>query len=361
MISQMAKEGKNMGAPENHSEYGGSSAHRWTTCTASIKEIRRAPNVSQENEYTAEGTLAHGVAALALSGDIDVGKLKYRLPDEIIVMAKRYADFVFDTLGEWKDTLHIEELVFYDHWGVKGGFGTVDAYGWTKDTAHLWDYKYGKGVKVDARNNKQLLTYAAGVRRQLIKNDVHVKKYHLHIFQLRMGNIETWKVDASVVNDWCDVIGKAYAESQENPQYTPTMANCRWCPALLTCPASNEFVKDEIRAGINMDESDLQKVLKVLRQREVVYAYLRKAEEQITNMLQTGIQIDGVTLGKGKSRRKLVDGANEVLEQVYGEQVYRPKELKTITDLRAFVDPLTLDEVTYKQEGKPKLVFEEEL
>ena len=50
--------------PELHHHYGGSGAHRWINCPASIKQEFGLPNVS--SEAALEGTVAHKILELCL-------------------------------------------------------------------------------------------------------------------------------------------------------------------------------------------------------------------------------------------------------------------------------------------------------
>ncbi len=52
----------------------------------------------------------------------------------------------------------------YSRW-AKQGFGTADALIIANNTIEVIDLKYGKGVKVDAQNNPQLMLYGLGAFR----------------------------------------------------------------------------------------------------------------------------------------------------------------------------------------------------
>ena len=73
---------------------------------------------------------------------------------------------------------------------VPKGFGTADCLIMTPDALHVVDFKYGKGVPVDAKDNPQLKLYALGALSEygLL---YQFKTIHIHIVQPRLKILGT--------------------------------------------------------------------------------------------------------------------------------------------------------------------------
>lgn len=148
-----------------HSAIGGSSAKRVMNCTASVELCAQYPNI--ETEFAAEGTALHEAVDLILSGktekDTDVIGLTFNgrvltqdLFDEAIAPALETFDRLQDELGGI-DFFNEQRVTFP---GIDNAFGTVDIVGTAKDRSIVLDWKFGRGVAVEAEANEQLMYYA---------------------------------------------------------------------------------------------------------------------------------------------------------------------------------------------------------
>ena len=73
------------------------------------------------------------------------------------------------------------------------------------------DFKYGKGVRVEAKNNPQMKLYAIGAL-EMFGNLYNVDEIETTIFQPRMANISTWTINAKELMSWADTELKQKAE-----------------------------------------------------------------------------------------------------------------------------------------------------
>ena len=94
----------------------------------------------------------------------------------------------------------LEERVDFSHW-VPEGFGTSDVIVISNNVLEIIDLKYGKGVKVSADNNPQLMLYALGTL-----NDYgylyDVKRVKLTIIQPRLDNISSFEISLKDLYKW---------------------------------------------------------------------------------------------------------------------------------------------------------------
>lgn len=186
-----------------HAILSASASERWLNCTPSaILESNYPETISP---FAEEGTKAHEICELYINtrlGIIDELALKKateNTPKEMQQFAKAYADYVFAIKNTY--VIKIENKLDLKSF-IPEGFGTCDAFVITNDNnLHIIDFKYGKGVKVSAINNTQLMIYALGV----IDNYQFKEKpkfITLHIFQPRIQNISTFTITYQTLKQW---------------------------------------------------------------------------------------------------------------------------------------------------------------
>ena len=139
-----------------HSRFPPSSASRWTECTASISFVEaNASRLPPEGSVFAdEGTKAHELAAKLLTG---ATRLLDTQDADMITHVRDYVEFVRDKVAPG-DRLMVERRVplFY----LPEQRGTTDAAIIGPKGIYIADLKYGAGVSVYAKDNKQLAIYA---------------------------------------------------------------------------------------------------------------------------------------------------------------------------------------------------------
>lgn len=152
-------------ADRAHSPVGGSSAKRVMNCTASVELCAKYPNV--ESEFAAKGTALHEAIDLIFQGktekDEDVIGLVF---NSIEITEADFHEAIVPALDMWDaldkelggiDYFNEQRVVFPE---IDNAFGTVDMVGSAKDRTIVWDWKFGRGVAVEAEANEQLMYYA---------------------------------------------------------------------------------------------------------------------------------------------------------------------------------------------------------
>lgn len=144
---------------------GGSSAGRVLQCPGSVQLCASYPNV--ESEFAAMGTSLHMAMDMIFSGvakeDRDVIGLTFNGYE---VTPELFEDAVEPVLEHWDELdkslggidFFSEQRVVFP--GIENAFGTTDLIGAAKDRTVVYDFKFGRGVAVDAEDNPQLKYYA---------------------------------------------------------------------------------------------------------------------------------------------------------------------------------------------------------
>ena len=217
-----------------HSPLGGSIAHRWINCPGSVAACRGIED--RESVYAAEGTAAHTLAALCLDqgqdadyfagqfvnahglcGEAD-GAKSFVINDDMIEAVQVYLDEV-NKLIDIDNECEVE--VRFDLTDVhEDMYGTADISIYKPAAKHLItiDYKHGRGVPVEVKDNNQGLFYALGAA--LRYHNRGLKKITIGIVQPRCphpdGPVRTWDVDPVHLLEWAADLRRA-AERTEDP------------------------------------------------------------------------------------------------------------------------------------------------
>ena len=141
-----------------HALLSPSSAHRWMSCPGSVSLSRLFPDES--SSYAEEGILAHAWAAHFLDPQNQPQPAE-ALSSDNLTFVQDYVLFVErETAGGVRRIeypVSVSEVT-----GEANAKGTIDCAALVNGTLKIIDLKFGKGVKVDAEHNTQLMIYAAG-------------------------------------------------------------------------------------------------------------------------------------------------------------------------------------------------------
>ena len=94
----------------------------------------------------------------------------------------------------------IEEKLDYSKY-ARNAFGTGDVVICDFENIEIIDLKYGKGVKVDAFENSQLMLYGLGAL-EIYGDLFDIKNVSMTIFQPRLDNISTYNISAEDLLKW---------------------------------------------------------------------------------------------------------------------------------------------------------------
>lgn len=313
----------------DHARLGPSAAHRWLNCPASVLlcEGLEITGADTGSTYAAEGTAAHSIAEIQASeafglmtapmaaaalaawrGSYDgaswipEGQTIVDVQEEMI----EYAQLHIDTLRKYvtpHSTLRLEQRVSP---GVQHVWGTADAIVTDPDVLTVVDYKYGKGVRVDAAGNEQLMLYALGAWEADLMGTATLVR--IVVVQPRLEHVSVWSCELSELLHWRDTVaipGAARVLEPDAP-FGPSEEACRFCPARGQCRAQMDWTarRDFGDPGL-MDGDDFAEALKLA---PTIRAWLTAVEEKaLTRVYADHEEIPGWKVVSSGGQRKIMD------------------------------------------------------
>lgn len=234
-----------------HSSLGASSAARWMACPGSINLSRGIPDTG--SAAAREGTAAHALAELALTKKQDpilwLGMKLGDAGDEVEVdenmvdFVRTYVEHCHSIAAKAKH-VWIEQRFNLSALNPPAPmFGTADHVAYIADLQRLVvsDLKYGQGVVVEAKGNKQLRYYGLGAVLSPEVAGLPIKDVQLFIVQPRAAHAEG--VIRSDLVPYDELVGFANdlmdaARATLSPT-APLVAgsHCKFCKASGACPA----------------------------------------------------------------------------------------------------------------------------
>ena len=361
--------------PGQHALLSPSSAHRWLHCTASPRLEEHVED--QSSEYAEEGTLAHAICAMKL-------KLTQGLPTdeeraEVAALAKyhtgemeeytdTYVSIVLEKFNNAKAKTRDAKLLietrldFTDY--IPDSFGTGDAVIIADGTIEVIDFKYGKGVKVDAYENPQMMIYALGACARF-SFDYRIEDVRMTIVQPRIDNLSEYELHITDLYGWAKntLVPAAMKAYRGEGEQTPGEW-CQFCKVKAQCKAiASKAVKAQEKNPdpLLMTHEDIEEVLPLL---PVIKSWLTAVEEYALGQALVGVEWSGFKVVEGRSIRRISDPAevmNTLASLGYGMEDYmKPAELKGISDLEKMVGKKKFNELCggciVKPQGKPTLV-----
>lgn len=364
--------------PTKHARLSASSAFRWINCPGSVALSDQCPTPASSS-YADEGTLAHAIGELKLryvNDEISKRQLNAKMKPllqseyycgEMEEATGYYADAVIEALeaaGEDAE-LMIEQQFSLDRW-VPEGFGTSDAVVIGGGVIQVIDLKYGKGIKVDARNNPQLRLYGLGAA-NLFDSLYDFDTVRMTIIQPRLDHISTEELPLSELLAWAEDDVKPRAQmAMDGTDYTAVGDWCRFCPAKAVCRKRAEYnlsiAKDDFRKPPLLSDEEIGEVL---RRADELQHWVKDVGDYALEQALAGKQYDGWKLVEGRSVRKYADDLKvaEALKAAgYDEAMLYERKLYGISAMEKIVGKKrlteTLGDLIMKPAGKPVLVPE---
>lgn len=361
-----------------HALLSPSAAHRWMNCTA-------APLLERDVEdkgstFAEEGTLAHAYCAkklkefLGLSVDeekAEIAQLNEQYHSgEMDEYTDTYKTIVLEKFNaaraKTKDAqLLVEVKLDFSHY-VPDAFGTSDAIIIADGVMEVIDFKYGKGVKVSAVENPQMMIYALGAW-DLFNFEYDIRKVRMTIVQPRIDNLSEFELDAADLINWAvdelqPKANEAYAGGKQKPgnwcQFCKVKANCKALSSM--CIEAQQANPDPRKISKEVMESTILPLLSTFK------TWLTGVEEYSLEQALSGVQYQGFKIVEGRSIRKITNptAVMELLgKEGFTKEAYiKPTELRSITDLEKLIGKKRFgalcSEYINKPQGKPTLVPE---
>ena len=360
-----------------HALLSPSASHRWLHCTAAPRLEAQEPD--EGSDYAREGTLAHAICENKLkswlneqgaSYEIDDTEVKelwqdYYQPemdnytDEYVSIIKEKYAAALATTPDAK--LHIEQRVDLTEY-IPDLFGTADAIIIADGTMEVVDFKYGKGVRVDAYDNPQMKIYALGAW-LLLSMEYNIETVKMTIVQPRMDNISEFELTATDLTVWGEQTLKPKAQEALSGGTQAAGEWCQFCKVKNKCRALMKAAFDAYDAFPDPALLTLEELPEALAKLPLVKTWMTGVEEYALGLMMQGNRIEGYKVVEGRSMSKIVDpesARNALNAAGYDDaDILKPQELRTITDLEKLVGKKQFTELVgayvEKPQGKPTI------
>lgn len=362
-----------------HAYLSASGSHRWLNCTKAPLLEEGFPDTT--SIFAEEGTLAHEFGEIILNRDLkNITEREYQVEATILMQdelfyegmineVEIYTTYCLERFNEFKtkdkhSIIDIEQRLDFSKYAPRG-FGTGDCVIVGDGKIEVIDLKFGKGVDVDPKNNSQLMLYGLGAL-EAYNFLYDIKEVTLTVAQVRLGGISSWSISAKDLESWGKYEVKDKAQLAFNGQGETNPGEwCMFCKFKGQCKARSEYLKDiyEMYKDKEKETLALEDLAEILENEKLIQNWLKDISEYALGLGLSGTKIPGFKVVEGRSNRRITDGdglATVLIEKGFKEDdVYRPKEIKTITNLEKLVgkkDFVDLSEgYIEKPDGKPTL------
>lgn len=360
-----------------HSILSPSAAFRWLHCTPSAKLEDAYPDTT--SPAAEEGTLAHEVCErlvrctdakhIPTYEDVVAACAPKAITREMYNHALAYRAYAYELKGtngmmDAELRLNLMPNIASDL------FGTCDLVVRRKGKLDIIDYKYGKGIKVDAVGNPQMRIYALGaLLRFQFDTTEPIEEVTTHIYQPRINNISSETLSVAELLAWAnDTLYPAAQLAYKGEGTRVAGDHCTFCRARHACPQyasrATEPVATALAQNKKPEELTPEELTQILAQADALRNYLASVEEWALSQALAGNKIAGYKLVAGRSLRSWGD-PDKVLATLaeLGIERDRYMEAKLLSVARlekelgkkAFAP---LSALVVKPEGKPTLVVD---
>lgn len=349
-----------------HSPLGGSGAYRWLVCSGSVAMSRGWSD--EESEYAAEGTAAHALAEHCLRQQVEPWTMiGYEYTEGVFIPDNDGNNMQpgvgVKVLKEMADAVaeYIEELNVWHPERNQGNswverkfhcpdihqlfYSTSDFVYFEDGVLHVWDYKHGAGIVVEAEDNPQLKYYAAGVIEDLQIWET-VDRVVVHIFQPRGWHYEgphrTWELSPDDLDAWLWDECVPAMDLTMVSRDTVAGDHCRFCPARFgQCPSLMEAISEYQELIMEADEKGAEALTpeqlgRLMELHELSKIVVKAAGKTAHGMLTSGHTVPGLKLVASRTNREFKDGAEAAAIKEFGKkQVFTKPAFKSPAQIDA--------------------------
>ena len=355
----------------NHALLSASSSHRWLNCPPSARLCEGYDD--KGSNFAAEGSDAHSLCeyklrkALGMEAKDPTEDLTW-YDAEMEESASGYAAFVMELVAEAKKTCSapvvlIEQRLDYSKY-VQSGFGTGDCVLIADGTLHIVDFKYGRGVLVEAEDNPQMKLYALGAL-EIFDCLYDIDTVNMTIYQPRRANVSTFTLTRQELLDWAETVLVPTAElayAGDGEYHCGEW--CQFCKAKADCRerarANMELARYEFRQPPLLTDEEVEEILGKL---DSLMDWASDIKDYALQAAISGKHWSGYKLVEGRANRRYTD-ENAVVAAVKaaGYDPYDEPKLLGVTAMTTLLGRKQFNDILggliTKPQGKPTLVPE---
>ena len=310
-----------------HARLNASSSHRWMMCPPSVKLSEQFED--KPSSYAEEGTFLHELCELKLHrylGDMDPALIELQYAehrdndfysDEAETVTDEYVAFCIETIEAVRLScpdllIMVEHRLDYSDY-VPDGFGTGDLIIVADGVLEVIDFKGGRGVRVEATRNSQLMLYGLGALLEFDPlYDIH--QVRMTIVQPRLSNLSSFEMEADDLIRWAEteVRPKAMLAYEGKGEFCAGEW-CRFCKARYTCRKRSEYHMS--LAARDFKEPDLlsdEEIADILPVAESLNSWVQDLLAYATQEAVIGKTWPGYKLVAGRSIRKYTSEAEVI-------------------------------------------------
>ena len=310
-----------------HARLNASSSHRWMMCPPSVRLSEQFAD--KPSSYAEEGTFLHELCELKLHrylGDMapDVIEAQYAehrdsefYTQEAETVTDEYIAFCVETIEAVKSScpdplIMVEHRLDYSEY-VPEGYGTGDLVIVADGVIEVIDFKGGRGVRVDAHRNSQLMLYGLGA---LLEFDplYDVRNVRVTIVQPRLSNTSTYEIAADELVCWAEkeVRPRALLAYEGKGEFCAGDW-CRFCKARYTCRKRSEYhmqlAERDFRQPDLLSDEEITDILPIA---DSLNNWVQDLLAYATQQAVEGKSWPGYKLVAGRSNRKYTSEAEVI-------------------------------------------------
>lgn len=301
----------------SHAKLSPSGAHRWMRCPGSVDA--EAPIPDRSSIYADEGSRAHALGEACLRtglNTLDPSLALDGVDEDMQYNVQIYVDHVRAVAAEVPGSLLLVEQKLAISEYVPESYGTSDALVFQAApgrpvVGHVFDLKYGKGIRVSAAENEQMMLYALGADQEY-GFALDVEEWVLWIVQPRLDAVSSWRITAEELRQWGRdrVKPAALAALTPGAPLVPGPKQCQWCKAAPVCRALKDHavaVAREEFAVLPPDHLTPAELGELLPKLKVMESWAESVRQYAYTLAASGTTIPGYKLVSGNANRAWAD------------------------------------------------------
>jgi hypothetical protein len=392
---------------KDHAELGPSGWDRWSVCPGSVALSRGRPNTT--SQYAAEGTVAHEVADRVLSEQIaeadelldatfEVDGFTFEVDEEMVDAVDLYIATVREIAGEDGIVMPEQSVPIGHLTGETGATGTSDAIVINGKRLSVIDFKYGKGVRVNAEANGQGRMYALGALHKFAMIFEDIEEVEIVIVQARLeGGVTSEVLSIGEIEEFKDEVELAAATvelaSSQMGDYpveglellVPGEKQCKFCRAAAICPKLQAEISSSMALVSSCSADDFadltipkqaasmavqpgvtnEKLAEFMRAVPLMEDGIKAVRAEVERRLFEGQEVPGFYLGVGRkghrkwadedeARKALVKRGRLTKAQAFEEKLISPAKAEKLLS-KDTIKLLQKDGIIVQPDGKPSV------